>query len=116
VHNNKLAVIVSLTGGTPELAKDISMHIAAMKPEYMSSTEISDDVRNTMKEIFEKEVSSIDKPEDIKKKMLDGKMATYFKEKTLPDQIFIKSENSETVGKLLEKYGATIKEVRRYSI
>ena len=68
-----------------------------------------------MTEIFEKEVASIDKPEDIKKKMLEGKINTYFKEKTLTEQPFIK-DGDMTVGKLLEKSRAKIKEVKRYSI
>ncbi len=114
VHNNKSGVIVSLTGGTTELAKDIAMHITAMKPEFMNASEISEDVRKAMQELFEKEVATIDKPEDIKKKMLDGKINTYFKEKTLADQVYIKGD--ETVGALLQKNGAAIKHVKRYSI
>jgi elongation factor Ts len=115
VHNNKSGVIVSLEGGDTGLAKDIAMHITAMKPEYITESEISEEARKTMQEIFEKEVASLDKPADIKKKMLDGKMATYFKEKTLVSQAFIKNAD-ETVGKLLEKAGAKIKEVKVYSI
>ncbi|MFA6520607.1 MAG: translation elongation factor Ts [Candidatus Paceibacterota bacterium] len=115
VHNNKTGVIVSLEGGNADLAKDVAMHITAMKPEYMSREEITEEVKKTMEEIFTKEVASIDKPEDIKKKMLDGKIATYFKEKTLLDQVFIK-DGELTVGKLLEKNNAKIKEVKRYSI
>ncbi len=72
VHNNKMAVIVSLEGGDESLAKDVAMHITAMKPEYAS-------------------------PEDIL------------------DQPFIKDEEV-TVGQLLEKNRAKIKEVKRYSI
>jgi len=117
LHNNKIGVIVSLEGGSEELAKDVAMHIAAMKPEYISQSEITEEAKNTMREVFEKEVASVNKPEEIKKKMLDGKMATYFKEKTLLDQLFIKSETgNETVGQLLEKAKAKIKEVKRYSI
>ncbi len=115
VHNNKIAVIVSLEGGNEELAKDIAMHITAMKPEYISQEDITEEVKNTMREIFQKEVAGVNKPEEIKKKMLEGKMATYFKEKTLLDQIFIKDPN-ETVGGLLNKNKAKIKEVKRYSI
>lgn len=115
VHNNKTAVIVSLEGGNPELAKDIAMHITAMKPEYISSSEIDEEARKTIAEVFQKEVAGIDKPEEIKKKMLEGKMTTYFKEKTLLEQPFIKN-GDETVGKLLEKNKAKIKEVKRYSI
>lgn len=115
VHNNKTAVIVSLEGGNEELAKDIAMHIAAMKPEYIFQSEITEDVKKTINEIFQKEVTGVNKPEDIKKKMLEGKIATYFKEKTLVDQIFIKDPN-ETIGRLLDRNKAKIKEVKRYSI
>ena len=115
VHNNKSAVIVSLEGGNEALAKDIAMHVTAMKPEYISQNDITEDAKKTMREIFQKEVASVNKPEDIKKKMLEGKMNTYFKEKTLLDQIFIKDPN-ETIGKLLDKNKAKIKEVKRYSI
>lgn len=115
VHNNKNAVIVSLEGGTPELAKDIAMHITAMKPEYISKDEVGEEVRSMMTEVFQKEVEGIDKPEEIKKKVLEGKIATYFKEKTLTDQPFIKDPN-ETIESLLEKNKAKIKEVKRYSI
>lgn len=115
VHNNKIGVIVSLEGGDSELAKDVAMHIAAMKPEYISPTDVSAEAKKTMLEVFEKEVAGVNKPEDIKKKMLDGKIATYFKEKTLLDQPFIKDGNL-SVGQLLEKNQAKIKEVKRYSI
>ena len=115
LHNNKIGVIVTLEGGSAEVAKDVAMHIAAMKPEYISPSEINDEVKNTMMEVFQKEVAGINKPEEIKKKMLDGKMATYFKEKTLLDQAFIK-DGEITISQLLEKNKAKIKEVKRYSI
>lgn len=115
VHNNKTGVIVTLDGGSAELAKDIAMHITAMKPEYISREEINQDAINTMTEIFQKEIAGIDKPEEIKKKMLDGKISGYFKEKTLLDQAFIKDGNM-TIEQLLEKSKAKIKEVKRYSI
>ncbi len=114
VHNGKMAVVVSLEGGTADLAKDVAMHIAAMKPEYITADEIDANAKAMITEVFEKEVATIDKPEDIKKKMLEGKISTYFKEKTLLDQPFIKGD--ETVGQLLEKNKAKIKDVKRYSI
>ncbi|MDO8659498.1 MAG: translation elongation factor Ts [Candidatus Parcubacteria bacterium] len=119
VHNNKSGVVVSLEGGNSELAKDIAMHITAMKPEYITREEISPDAVKMITEVFEKEIASVDKPADIKKKMLDGKIATYFKEKTLLDQVFIKNTGEfgeETVGKLLERSRAKIKEVKRHLI
>lgn len=119
VHNNKSGVIVRLEGGNSELAKDIAMHITAMKPEYITREEIAPDAVKMITEVFEKEIASVDKPVDIKKKMLDGKIATYFKEKTLLDQVFIKNTGEygdETVGKLLERSKAKIKEVKRHLI
>ena len=115
VHNNKIAVVVSLEGGNTELARDIAMHITALRPEYLTPDDITDEARSMMMEVFGKEVANIDKPKDIKKKILDGKINTYFKEKTLLKQAFIKNPN-ETVGKLLEKNKASIKEVKRYTI
>lgn len=115
IHNNKSAVIVSLEGGNEELAKDIAMHITAMRPEYISQDDIKEEDKRTMYEVFEKEVAIVDKSEDIKKKMLEGKISTYFKEKTLLSQPFIKN-GDETIEKLLEKSKAKIKEVKRFSI
>ena len=115
VHNNKSGVIVSLEGGNAELAKDIAMHITAMKPEYLSEKEITPEATKTITEIFQKEIANVNKPPEIKKKMLDGKIGAYFKEKTLLNQLFIKNPD-ETIGKLLEKNKAKIKEVKRYSI
>lgn len=112
IHNNKMGVVVSLEGGNSELARDIAMHIAAMRPEYMSLSEVPEDIKTTMTEVFQKEIASIDKPEEIKQKMLEGKLSTYFKEKTLTEQAFIKN-GDQTVGKLLSENGAKIKEVRK---
>ncbi|MEK7175647.1 MAG: translation elongation factor Ts [Patescibacteria group bacterium] len=115
VHSNKIGVMVSLEGGNSEIAKDIAMHVAAMKPEYIFPEEITEENKKIMLEIFEKEVAAINKPEEIKKKMLAGKIESYFKEKTLMNQPFIKNPN-ETIAQLLEKAKAKIKEIKRIAI
>lgn len=115
VHNGKAAVIVSLEGGNEEVAKDVAMHIAAMKPEFISEADIDENTKNTMTEVFKEEVANVDKPEEIKKKMLEGKINTYFKERTLLNQPFIKN-GDETISQLLDKNKAKIKEVKKYSI
>lgn len=106
VHGNKSAVIVSLKGGSKELAKDVAMHIAAMKPAFVNASDITEDDKAKVIEVFEKEVAESDKPEEIKKKMLEGKISTYFKEQTLMDQPFIKNPDI-TIGNLLKEKGAT---------
>ncbi len=115
VHGGKSAVVVSLSAGTPELARDVAMHIAAMKPTYMTRDEISEDVKEKVHEMFMKDVADSDKPEEIKQKMLAGKMDTYFKEQTLMDQPFIKNPDM-TIGALLAKDGATLVKFTRESI
>ncbi len=115
VHSGKSAVVVQLEGGTKELAKDIAMHIAAMKPAYMTREEITEELVNQAKEVFAKEVADSDKPQEIKDKMLEGKINTYFKEQTLMDQVFIKNADF-TIKALLEKEKATLKKFIRETI
>ncbi len=107
IHNNKSAVVVSLSTGTKELARDIAMHIAAMKPAFTNPEDITEEDRKKVIEVFEKEVAESDKPEEIKKKMLEGKISTYFKEQTLMDQFFIKNPEI-TVGTLLKNSNAKL--------
>lgn len=107
IHNNKSAVVVSLSSGTKELARDIAMHIAAMKPTYTTSEEITEEDKKKVIEVFEKEVGESDKSEEIKKKMLTGKISTYFKEQTLMDQMFIKNPEV-TIETLLKNNNAKL--------
>lgn len=115
VHASKSAVMVSLQGGSKELAKDVAMHIAAMKPAFIKIDDITLEDKSKVIEVFEKEVNESDKPEDIKKKILEGKISTYFKEQTLMDQPFIKNPDI-TVGNLLKEKGATLISFIRESI
>ncbi len=115
VHNNKAAVIVSLAKGNEELAKDVAMHIAAMKPAYVKKEDIKEEDKAKVVEVFEKEVAQSDKGEEIKKKMLEGKINTYFKEQTLMDQMFIKDQNI-SIEKLLSDNGAEFSSFIQVSI
>jgi elongation factor Ts len=115
VHNGKSAVVTSLKGGNKDLARDIAMHIAAMKPAYASASDITDEEKAKVMQVFEREVAESDKPEEIKKKMLEGKVGTYFKEQTLMDQPFIKNGDI-TIGRLLADKGATLVKFVRESI
>jgi len=115
VHGGKAAVVVSLSSGTKELARDIAMHIAAMKPAFKSKEDITDEDKKKVIEVFEKEVAESNKGDDIKKKMLDGKISTYFKEQTLMDQMFIKN-GDVTVGTLLKNSNAKLLSYTQESI
>lgn len=108
VHNGKAGVAVALEGGTPELAREVAMHVAAMKPEYARKEDIAADMVAAVKEIFIKEVEATGKPQEMKDKIMQGKIDAYFKERTLLEQSFIKNPDI-TIGRLLSDNKATLK-------
>lgn len=115
IHNNKKATVVSLQNGDKELAKDIAMHITAMKPIYIRKEDIKEEDKNKVIELFEKEIKDLDKPEDIKKKILDGKITAYFNEQILMEQPFIKNPEL-SIKQLLENKNSNIISYIRNSI
>jgi len=72
-----------------KLAYDIAMQAAATKPEFLSLEDVDETSKAKAKELFEGEVA--DKGADLKEKILEGKLKSYFSEKTLLDQPFIKN-------------------------
>lgn len=71
------------------LARDIAMHIAAMAPEYTKMSDVKEEDKAKAKELFEKEAEG--KPQEIRDKIIEGKLASYFGEKVLLSQSFIKN-------------------------
>lgn len=107
VHSGNNGVVVALTGGNPDMARDIAMHIAAMKPLYTAATDIDEAAKTAANEVFQEEINALDKPEEMKAKILAGKIDAYFKEMTLMNQSFIKNPEV-TIEKLLANSGATL--------
>ncbi|HVY35964.1 MAG TPA: translation elongation factor Ts [Candidatus Paceibacterota bacterium] len=114
-HTGKVAAVVALKGGTPDVAKDIAMHVAAMKPAYRSSADITEEAKDAVVEVLKKEVDESGKPEDIKAKMLEGKLAGYFKEQTLLDQPFFKNPDV-TIETYAANNGATVDKFVLYTL
>lgn len=85
-----------------ELANDIAMHVAAMDPQFLRKEDITDIDREKVEEVFAGEIEKMEKPQDVKKKILEGKLDSYFKEKILLEQPFIK-ETEITVLELIER-------------
>ena len=73
------------------LAREIAMHIAAQAPEYLKMEDVSEEDKAKAKELFEKEAEESNKPKEIRDKIIEGKLASYFGEKVLLDQNFIKN-------------------------
>lgn len=112
----KIGVLVLLDGNNEEVAKDIAMHVAAMHPEYLSSSDVPSDVLNREKEIMTEQLINEGKPKDRIESILVGKVNKYYQEVCLLDQIFIKAEDKETVKKYAENNNSSVKEMVRYEV
>ncbi len=116
VHsNNRIAVLVGLSGGSEELAKDVAMHVAAVNPAVVNSDDMPADVVAAEKEIYAAQARESGKPEEIIEKMIAGRVAKFLKESSLVDQPFVKDPDT-TVGKLVKAAGAEIISFVRYEV
>jgi elongation factor Ts len=101
------------------LARDIAMHIAALAPQFLKKSDIREEDMAAAKEVFAEETEG--KPEELKEKILAGKLDAYLADKTLLDQPFIK-DPSKTIQVMLDeaiqKLGEKVEITRftRYSI
>lgn len=97
------------------LARDIAMQVAATNPLYVSTEQISPEAMRAARAVFEKELEG--KPLDMKEQILEGKLASYFRDQVLLEQPFIKDEK-RTIRDLLheatQKFGERV-EVRAFS-
>ena len=102
VHSNsKIGTIVSLEGGSEEIARDVAMHAAAMSPEVVTPEEISSDEVEKEKEIWKEQLKKEGKPENIWDKIMMGKEKKFREESALVKQKFVK-DPSMTVEKYLD--------------
>jgi len=114
-HGNKIAVLTRLSGGSRDLAKDVSMHIAASKPVCISSDEVPADLLAKEREIFAAQAAESGKPPEIMEKIVEGRIRKYLNEVTLLGQAFVKDPDV-TIEKLLKSAGAECKQFVRYEV
>ena len=98
LHGTRIGVVVEIEGGDQELAKDIAMHIAASKPLYINEDNVSKEVLDKEREIYAAQAKESGKPEEIIKKMVDGRIKKYIKEITLLGQAFVKDPDQSIEG------------------
>jgi elongation factor Ts len=101
-------VLVQVEGGSDEAAKDVSMHIAAMRPLAVNKEEVDPAVVAKEREILRDAALAEGKPANIVDKMVEGRLKNFFAEKVLLEQPFVK-ENSLSVGKYAESKGMKVK-------
>jgi len=112
----RIAVLTLIEGANEEIAKDVAMHAAAMRPLYLKSSEVPTDVLEKEKTIIREQLINEGKPEDKIENILVGKVRKYYEEVCLEDQIYVKSENKETVSKFVQNNGGKIINMIRYEV
>ena len=114
IHGDgKIAVLVEMENGTPELAKDICMQIAAARPEFLDRAAVPADRLAKEMEILKAQAMNEGKPADIAEKIVQGRINKFYGEVCLVEQEFVKDPDVK-IGKLVESKGAKIVRFARF--
>jgi elongation factor Ts len=118
VHGgSKIGVMVDVTGGDEQLAKDLAMHIAASKPKSLDSSGVPADLLDTERRIAIEKAREAGKPENMLEKIAEGTVQKYLKDVTLLGQVFVKAEDGkQTIEQLLKAKNATVNAFTLYVV
>ncbi|EHL7168350.1 elongation factor Ts [Staphylococcus pseudintermedius] len=112
----RIAVLSVVEGTTDEdAAKDVAMHIAAINPKYVSSEQVSEEELNHEREVLKQQALNEGKPENIVKKMVEGRLRKYLQEICAVDQNFVKNPD-QTVEAFLKSKGGKLVDFVRYEV
>jgi len=106
-HGDRIGTMVALTGGDEALAKDISMHVAASRPQAVSAADLPVELLDKERDIVATQAKDSGKPEAIIEKMVEGRMKKFVNEISLLGQAFVKDPDV-TIEKLLKQADATV--------
>jgi elongation factor Ts len=116
VHsNNRIAVLISVTGGDEALARDVAMHIAAVNPLVVNAEDVPEEEIAKETEIYSAQARESGKPEEIIEKMISGRLRKFVAEVSLLEQPFVKDPDV-TVGKLLKDADASVVQFVRFEV
>lgn len=111
----KIAVLTVLTGANEEVAKDVAMQAAAMKPEFVREDEIPTDRVEKERAIFKEQAMNEGKPAEIAEKMVEGRIKKFFKEICLVHQAFIKDGDID-VATYVKNNGGKVEKMIRFEV
>ena len=115
LHGHRIGVFVELRGGNDALAKDVAMHVAASKPQYLASAAVPPEMVAKEREILAAQSAESGKPPEIVAKMVDGRIKKFLAEITLLGQPFVK-DPEQTVEKLLKQASAEVLRFQRFEV
>jgi elongation factor Ts len=114
-HNGAAGVLLQFEGGSAELAKDICMHVAAMRPAVLYKEELDPAVVAKEREILSAAARQEGKPERIIEKMVEGRLHNYYAECCLAEQPFVK-DDKKTVGEVATEAGMKLVRFVRWEL
>jgi elongation factor Ts len=114
LHGTRIGVVVEYEGDDVA-AKDVAMHVAAMKPVALSSKDVSADLVEKERSIATQKAAESGKPADIVAKMVEGSVQKFLKEVSLLNQPFVKNDK-QTVEQMLKEKGTTLKGFTLYVV
>ena len=111
----KIAVLTVVEEASEEVAKDVAMHAAAMRPQYVAESDVPEDVVEKEKAVLTEQAMNEGKPKEIAEKMVQGRINKFFKEICLEEQQFVK-DSDINVKTYVKNNGGTIKAMYRYEV
>ena len=111
----RIAVLITLSGANSEVAKDVAMHAAAMRPSYVNKEEVPSEELEKEREILKEQAMNEGKPANIAEKMVEGRIRKYYEEICLEEQAFVKDGDLK-VKEYVSKNGGSIKSMVRYEV
>ena len=108
LHGTRIGVIVEYEGEQEQVAKDVAMHIAAMKPVSLSSDAVPAELIERERSVATLKAAESGKPADIATKMVEGSVQKFLKEVSLLNQPFVKNDK-QTVEQMLKANNTTVK-------
>jgi elongation factor Ts len=116
LHGSRIGVVVEFDGDDTA-AKDVAMHVAAMKPVALSAADVPADLVERERSVAAAKAAESGKPADIVAKMVEGSVQKYLKEVSLFDQVFVKAaDGKQTVGAYLKATGTTVRGFTLYVV
>ncbi len=118
--NEQVGVLVEIEGATGDaavtLARDIALHVASADPIAVATTDIPADLIERERRIAEQQLAEEGKPENIRAKIVEGKLKKFASERALLEQPFVK-DDSRTVGELVAGVpGAKVTRFARFKV
>ena len=111
----KIAVLTKISNNNEEVAKEVSMHAAAMRPTYVTKNDVPQEEVEKERTVLKEQAMNEGKPAEIAEKMVEGRLNKFYKEICLEEQPFVK-DDSVSVGQYVANNGGKIVTMLRYEV